>query len=188
VASRVPTRPELHERTAFRRPIRIHDLRATFIALALASGRSETWVQDRTGHTTSLMLSKYRRQSRNASELGLGGLQPLNDALPELRGGQKGGQRRWPKKSPSAQFSNASTSSPSRTRTGKPFRARDFKEDSNGTSEYEGRGARSSDTGGDRAEHDGTPSTRPGVQEAAAPDAVELALAQALIAALVQTY
>ena len=35
-------RPELFERTPQRRPIRIHELRATFITLALARGRSET--------------------------------------------------------------------------------------------------------------------------------------------------
>ena len=74
-------RAELHERTDVRRPIRVHDLRATFITLALAGGRTEAWVQDRTGHTTSQMLNRYRRQARFASELGLGGLVPLAEAL-----------------------------------------------------------------------------------------------------------
>jgi integrase len=78
------TRPELFERTAHRRPIRIHDLRATMITLALANGRTETWVQDRTGHTTSAMLNRYRRQARHASELHLGELAPLNEAIPDL--------------------------------------------------------------------------------------------------------
>lgn len=41
---------------------------------------------DRAGHTSSAMLSKYRRQSRHAAELGLGFLKPLNEALPELVG------------------------------------------------------------------------------------------------------
>jgi len=80
----VIARAELSERTATRRPIRVHDLRATFITLALAAGRSETWVMDRTGHTTSAMLNLYRRQARNAAELHLGELAPLNLALPEL--------------------------------------------------------------------------------------------------------
>ena len=52
--------------------------------LALANGRPEARVQDRTGHTTSIMLSKYRRQARHAAELGLGTLPELNDALPDL--------------------------------------------------------------------------------------------------------
>lgn len=74
-------RRDLHALTKERRPIRFHDLRATFITLALANGRTETWVMDRTGHTTSAMLNKYRRQARFASELGLGWLSDLDDAL-----------------------------------------------------------------------------------------------------------
>jgi integrase len=79
------TRPELHERSATRRPIRVHDLRATFVTLALATGRSETWVADRTGHRSSFMINRYRRAARTAAELGLGWLTPLHNALPELK-------------------------------------------------------------------------------------------------------
>jgi integrase len=74
-------RPELYERSAERSPIRVHDLRATFITLALADGKSETWVMDRTGHTTSNMVNGYRRQARLASELELGWLGPLDELL-----------------------------------------------------------------------------------------------------------
>jgi integrase len=77
-------RAELHEKLPGRRPMRVHDLRATFITLELAAGRSESWVQDRTGHTTSAMLNRYRRQARHAAELNLGKLAPLNLAIPEL--------------------------------------------------------------------------------------------------------
>ncbi len=89
-------RPELFERTEHRRPIRIHDLRATFVTLSLASGRSETWVADRTGHRSTLMIGRYRRQARQASELGLGELIRLDLAIPELasrlcQGGPKSG-------------------------------------------------------------------------------------------------
>jgi len=77
-------RPELFEHTAVRRQIRAHDLRATFCTLSLASGRSETWVQDRTGWTTSGMLNKYRRSARQWAELDLGGLDPLERAIPEF--------------------------------------------------------------------------------------------------------
>jgi integrase len=80
------TRPELFERTESRRPIRVHDLRATFVTLALAIGKSETWVSDRTGHRSSVMLARYRRAARNAGELGLGWLAPLDAAIPELAG------------------------------------------------------------------------------------------------------
>ena len=78
------TRAELFERTEARRQIRVHDLRATFVTLALAAGKSETWVSDRTGHRSSVMLARYRRAARNAEELGLGWLAPLDSAIPEL--------------------------------------------------------------------------------------------------------
>lgn len=74
-------RPELFELTGARRPIRLHDLRATFITVSLAIGRSETWVADRTGHTSSVMIHRYRRAARQATELGLGDLTPLNEAI-----------------------------------------------------------------------------------------------------------
>jgi integrase len=86
-------RRELHARTKERRPLRVHDLRATFITLALANGATETWVMDRTGHTTSAMLAKYRRQARHAAELNLGWLVDLDTALvPTERVGQGVGQ------------------------------------------------------------------------------------------------
>jgi integrase len=67
-------RPELHERAPGKQPIRLHDLRATFVTLALAAGRSETWVADRTGHRSSIMINRYRRAARTATELNLGEL------------------------------------------------------------------------------------------------------------------
>jgi hypothetical protein len=78
-------RAELHNDGENRGRLRVHDLRGTFVTLALASGRSEAWVQHRTGYTTSAMLNRYRRASRSAKELGLGQLRPLDQALPELR-------------------------------------------------------------------------------------------------------
>jgi hypothetical protein len=64
--------------------IRAHDLRATFIMIALANGRSESWVADRTGHRSSLMINRYRRAARSVAELGLGELTSLDDAIPEF--------------------------------------------------------------------------------------------------------
>lgn len=80
-------RAELFERSDVRQPIRMHDLRATFITISLACGKTETWVADRTGHTSSVMINRYRRASRRVSELGLGELEPLDQAIPELSGG-----------------------------------------------------------------------------------------------------
>lgn len=78
-------RPELYASTPERGPLRVHDLRATFVTLALAAGRTETWVADRTGHKSSEMIARYRRAARTAAELHLGWLAPLDQALPELR-------------------------------------------------------------------------------------------------------
>ena len=78
-------RAELFTSTATRLQIRLHDLRATMITIALAMGRSETWVADRTGHKSSTMINRYRRAARTAAELGLGDLTPLDVAIPELR-------------------------------------------------------------------------------------------------------
>jgi integrase len=64
--------------------LRAHDLRATFVTLALACGRSEDWVMQRTGHSSSVMLSRYRREATTAQELGLGWLAPLHLSIPEL--------------------------------------------------------------------------------------------------------
>lgn len=75
------TREKLFERSATRQPIRVHDLRATFITTALATGRTETWVCDRTGHRSSEMVNRYRRRARTWN---LGPLDPLDAAIPEL--------------------------------------------------------------------------------------------------------
>jgi integrase len=78
-------RAELFERSKSRMPIRVHDLRATFVTVSLANGRTEQWVSDRTGHRSSQMLALYTRQARQWSELELGTLQPMDVLLPEMR-------------------------------------------------------------------------------------------------------
>jgi integrase len=75
------TRGELYERTPERSPIRAHDLRGSFVTLALAMGKTEAWVMDRTGHVTSWMLNRYGRQARFASELGLGWFALMDELL-----------------------------------------------------------------------------------------------------------
>jgi integrase len=77
-------RPKLFERSEHRLPLRAHDLRATFVTLALANGKTEAWVMKRTGHTTSIMLNRYRRDAESIAELNLGWLKPLQEAIPEL--------------------------------------------------------------------------------------------------------
>ena len=78
-------RPELFTTTDCRMMIRVHDLRGTFVTVALANGRSESWISDRTGHKSSQMIAKYKRPSRTFEELGLGELVALDQAIPELR-------------------------------------------------------------------------------------------------------
>jgi integrase len=78
-------RPQLFMNDRERRHICIHDLRATFVTLALASGKNETWVADRTGHSSSDQIHNYRRQARTHAELKLGALASLHEAIPELR-------------------------------------------------------------------------------------------------------
>lgn len=78
------TRAELFERSGSRQPIRLHDLRATFVTVSLANGKSETWVTDRTGHKSSQMIATYTRQARTWAELELGTLRPLDELLPEM--------------------------------------------------------------------------------------------------------
>ncbi len=79
------TREKLFEQSPNRMRLRAHDLRATFITLALANGRTEDWVRTRTGHRSSQMIARYRREAQTAAELKLGWLKPLHLAIPELR-------------------------------------------------------------------------------------------------------
>jgi integrase len=78
------TRSKLFERDDHRIRLRAHDLRATFVTLALANGKTEDWVITRTGHGSSQMIALYRRQAKTAAELKLGWLHPLHEVIPEL--------------------------------------------------------------------------------------------------------
>ncbi|WCQ94785.1 integrase [Sorangium sp. Soce836] len=83
-------RPELFEGSAERQQVRAHDTRFTFITVALANGRSETWVADRTGRRSSVMSQRHRQAARTFAELGLGELASLAEAIPELGGKASG--------------------------------------------------------------------------------------------------
>lgn len=78
------TRPELFSRERGRGRLTEHCLRRTFVTLALAEGRSDAWVTDRTGHTTTQQLARYKASARLAAELNLGPLLPLDQVVPEL--------------------------------------------------------------------------------------------------------
>lgn len=80
------TRSELFEGSAQRMKIRAHDLRGTFVTLAIANGKTEGWVQDRTGHQSSQMINRYRQAARMAHEVGVGTLVPMHLAFPEFWG------------------------------------------------------------------------------------------------------
>lgn len=112
-------RPELFLRKGNRRPIRAHDLRASFVTLALANGRSEAYVTDRTGHHSSGMLRRYQRAARHAGELGLGDWTPLDVALGLRKTGPRSGPPEGPKTASSGgNRKGKSTTSPTERRSG----------------------------------------------------------------------
>lgn len=78
------TRRDLHSPVGMRRRIRVHDLRATFCTLAIASGRGaptpERWVRKRTGHSMQI-LERYVREAESVRDLGLGWLVPMDTGL-----------------------------------------------------------------------------------------------------------
>jgi integrase len=78
-------RTELHTSGVNRRQLRAHDLRGTFVTLSLANGEKETFVPIGPATNRSIMINRYRRAARTASELELGRLAPLDLAVPELR-------------------------------------------------------------------------------------------------------
>lgn len=93
-------RAELYLKGKNRLMIRAHELRGTFVTLSLANERTEAWVQDRTGHTSSNMINLYRGTARTAAELGLGELLPLDVAIPELRSKARTAPRQEPLEEP----------------------------------------------------------------------------------------
>lgn len=125
-------RPELFEATATRLQLRLHDARGTFVTLALANGKTETWVADRTGHKSSVMINRYRRAARTAAELNLGPLLPLDQAIPEFAEGANSdanasGEAATEGVAGTADSSTISLGSPGRARTDTSRRTADFK-------------------------------------------------------------
>lgn len=74
-------RSQLHEGSDTRQRFRARDLRATFVTIALATGKTETWISHRTGHDGHSVIERYRRKARTWN---LGVLGPLYAVIPEL--------------------------------------------------------------------------------------------------------
>jgi integrase len=79
------TRAELFERSEARRPIRAHDLRATFVTVSLASGKPESFVTAKTGHKSSAEVNNYRRLAQTFADVGARAFASMADTIPELR-------------------------------------------------------------------------------------------------------
>jgi len=78
------TRKSLFEAADNTMRLRCHDLRATFVTLALARGRTRTWIKRRTGHSSDAMIDRYDHAAGTLRELEMGWLHPLHEAIPEL--------------------------------------------------------------------------------------------------------
>lgn len=76
-------RPKLFAGSKNRLRMRAHDLRATFVTVGLANGRTWEWCQARTGHGDA-MKQKYRRTAATWMAQKQGDLAPLHLAIPEL--------------------------------------------------------------------------------------------------------
>jgi integrase len=64
--------------------LREHDLRATFVTLALRNGKTRDWIRARTGQTDQT-IERYTRKIQDAEDRNLGELLPLDEAIPEMR-------------------------------------------------------------------------------------------------------
>jgi integrase len=77
-------RAELFEMSACRRPLRFHDLRASFVTVALACDRTEGWISARTGHRSSGQIATYRRLAQTVADLGGTWFADMVQTIPEL--------------------------------------------------------------------------------------------------------
>ena len=79
------TRTELFESSEARRPIRCHDLRATFVTVSLACGKPESFVTAKTGHKSSTEVNNYRRLAQTFADVGALAFANMADTIPEIR-------------------------------------------------------------------------------------------------------
>jgi len=67
--------------------LRAHDLRSTFCTWARRSGKSDTWISERTGHKlTGKMIDRYDRGAQTLADLEYEPFPDISSAIPELRG------------------------------------------------------------------------------------------------------
>lgn len=114
------TREELFTSTEFTGMLRAHDMRATFVTISLAEGKSETWIRDRTSHKSTAMIDRYRRLARQVTELALGSLVHLVQALGWWKGGGKGLAEEAPAAEPSDEKCTGGDSNPYVSSTAEP--------------------------------------------------------------------
>ena len=81
------TRAELHEHDPKRNQyrVRLHDLRGLFVTRAIAAGLPDSYIRDRTGHTSVAMIERYRGRAELLKASGQTAFVSLLEAVPELR-------------------------------------------------------------------------------------------------------
>jgi integrase len=81
------TRAELfdHDPKRLQYRVRAHDLRGLFVTRALAAGMPDSYIRDRTGHTSVAMIERYRGRAELLKATGQTEFEPLDSAIPELR-------------------------------------------------------------------------------------------------------
>ena len=77
------TREELFARGPNVKPLRFHDLRATFVQWALRAGESHQWIADRTGHMPPAMIENYARAA-STQDLEIEPFPDLTGKIPEI--------------------------------------------------------------------------------------------------------
>jgi integrase len=65
-------------------PLRFHDLRATFVTWARAAGKSDEWIERRTGHVEDAMIDRYNRAAAVLADLHYVPFPDISRAIPEL--------------------------------------------------------------------------------------------------------
>lgn len=114
------TRAELHASTEHTGKLRAHDMRATFVTVSLAEGKSETWIRDRTSHKSTAMIDRYRRMARQYETLELGSLCDLGSALGWWKRGGKGPGNPGPKSKVGSRKCTGRDSNPHVSSTAEP--------------------------------------------------------------------
>jgi len=105
-------RAQLFAHGGNRRQVRAHDTRAAFVTVALAAGRNEMWIADRTGHSSMAEMGTYRRNARAFAELNLGDWTPIDTLIAELMPYLPGALDKEPA-TPSSELATPSAASPS---------------------------------------------------------------------------